>query len=310
MGSKSWATVSEESLHKGFAAWTFLQSYMSERMQERGVRISQGQLSKLAVPLHFLRRLDADGRMTYLGFCLGNATWAALFWPVQIFTDIGSGFTGLYLDPHGEAQWEFLLEPMQWQVLEVQAGEFDGRIYMVPDESKTESLLKFFLRSESCRKNLLVIDMKVLGQHLQIPDFPKKSLRQDLMLALADFAADGDCDYVAQIKADMEKPEKAKVIGDALDEFVYGELPGEDQGDFKEVAKEVEAKKKFGWSMAAQKWKQATKPESKKKRKSKAAAKPKPKPKRQAKAKAKWKISRSALRSGAHAVPASAAPVP
>ena len=116
---------------------------------------------------------------------------------------------------------------------------------MVPDEAKTESLLKFFLRSASMRKSLLVADMKLLGQFLDIPDFPTKSLRNDLLLALVNYAANGDSEYVEQIEIDMQKPEKPKVIGDPLDEFVFGELPGEDQGDYREVAKEVETRKKM-----------------------------------------------------------------
>ena len=104
MGPKQWATISEETLHKGFAAWVFLQSYCSEGMMAKGVRISHGQLSKLAVPLQFLQQRDADGNVVYMGFCLGNATWAALFWPVKFFRDDSSGFSALYLDPHGEAE--------------------------------------------------------------------------------------------------------------------------------------------------------------------------------------------------------------
>ena len=285
MGPKKWSTLSEETLHKGFAAWTFLQSYCSERMVEKGISLSHGQLSKLGVEQYFLQKVDCDGNQVYLGFCLGNATFAALFWPVLLFED-GSGFRGYYLDPDGEAEWVFLTNPVEWRVLRPKAVAFNHQIFMVPDPSQTEPLLKFYLRDTSLHKNLLVADLKFLGSFLKAPDFQdanKKMLRKDMIHALVDFVGEGDPEYINKVKAEMERPEAPKKVGGALDEFVLSELPGEDQSDFKEIAKEVDCQKKIGWSIAEQKWKEAAQPKPKSKararRKAQAKVKAKAKPK-------------------------------
>ena len=56
----------------------------------------------------------------------------------------------------------------------------------------------------------------------------------------------------------MQKPEKPqKQIGDELDELILGELPAEDQDDFKLVAQEIESKQKAGWSLVESQWKKA-----------------------------------------------------
>lgn len=291
MGPKNWSTVSEEVLHKGFAAWSFLQSYCSERMVEKGINLSQGQLSKLAVEQHFLQQVDSDGNQLYLGFCLGNATFAALFWPVLLF-EHDSGFRGYYLDPDGEAHWMYLTNPVEWRVLLPKAVAFNNQIFMVPDPLQTEPLLKFYLRDKSLHKNLLVADLKYLGAFLGLPGFGNddKRLRKDLIHAII------DNEYITKVKAAMELPDIPKKVGGALDEFVLSELPGEDQSDFKEIAKEVDCNKKIGWSFVEQKWKEATKKKKKAKPKSKASARRRAQPKVKAKAKAARRVPRKLLK--------------
>ena len=289
MGPKNWSTLSEEVLHKGFAAWSFLQSYCSERMVEKGINLSQGQLSKLAVEQRFLQQVDSDGNPLYLGFCLGNATFAALFWPVLLFED-DSGFRGYYLDPNGEAHWMYLTNPVEWRVLLPKAVAFNNQIFMVPDPVQTEPLLKFYLRDKSLHKNLLVADLKYLGAFLGLSGFgdDDKRVRKDLMHAIIDFVGKDDNEYITKVKAAMELPDIPKTVGGALDEFVLSELPGEDQSDFKEIAKEVDCKKKVGWSIVEQKWKEATKKKKKNaKPKSRASARRRAQPKVKAKAKAR-----------------------
>lgn len=174
MGPKNWATLSEETLHKGIAAWRWLQSYCSERMVDQNIALSHGQLSKLAVEQQFMQRVDADGNQQYLGYCLGHATWAAIFWPALLFMDEVTGFGGFFLDPDAAAQWIFITNPQEWKVVPTKAQAFGCQIFMVPDLDRTEPLLKYYLRDVALHKHLLVADMQFLLTFLKVP-FEKKT---------------------------------------------------------------------------------------------------------------------------------------
>ena len=274
MARKNWSTLNEEMLHRGFAAMAFLRQYTNEQMGQQGIRLSDGRFSKLFVEQEFLVRANANGEQMEIYFCLGNACWAGLAWPVKEFKDADSNFTGLYLDPAGECQWIYLLDPAEWHVLTTSAATFQDRIFMVPNERKP--LLKFFCASASRLNGLLVVDLQMVGSYLGLTAEEMKRLKKkDLTHKLLDLIGGEDAAFIAKVKADLEKPEKTKVIGDALDEFVFRELAQEDQTDFKHVADEVESRKKAGWAIVENKWK-----EGQKKRRAKAKAKPKSAPER------------------------------
>ena len=183
----------------------------------------------------------------------------------------------------------FLTNPTEWRVLCPKAVAYNSQIFMVLNPLDSEPLLKFYLRDVSLHKNLLVPDLKYLGLFLDIPHFVDESakmLRKDMIHALLDFVGKDDCDYIAKVKEAMERQDVPKKIGGALDEIVLGELPGEDQGDFKEIAKQVECNKKIGWSIVEQEWKKKVqKPKAKAKGKAKAKNHKKAQPKVKAKAK-------------------------
>ena len=276
MGRKTWATVSEETLHKGFVALAFLRAYTSEGMGAQGRRLSEGLLSKFGSALQFLEEVSSH----YVGFSLGNATWGCLMWPVLEFHDERSGFTGYYLSPTGEAHWKFLLDPQDWMVVNTKARVFNDRVFM--EVQGKETLLRSFFENVSMHKNVNVPDLQLLGNAVfgMDPQEMKKLKRAELIDKLVEEVGGADQEYIAKIKADIAKPEKpGKTIGDALDEFVFGELDKEDQDDFRLVAKEVESRQKIGWNMVECQWKKAM---EKKKSKPKKAAKPKAKAKAKA----------------------------
>ena len=66
MGRKHWSTLSEDMLHRGFAALAFLRHYTAEGMGREGIPMSRGLLSKFAVELHVLKHIPSD----YIGFAL------------------------------------------------------------------------------------------------------------------------------------------------------------------------------------------------------------------------------------------------
>lgn len=274
MGRKKWATISEEMLHRGSAAVVFLREYHLQGMGSNNIRLSEGRFSKFGVEQQFLQLQDEDGHEIYLGFCLGNAAWACLMWPVLQYVDPSNDFVGYYLDPQGAAEWTFILDPFIWKVVMTRATVYEDKVFMVKTGA-SEPLLKFFFADVARHKLLNVKDLQMLCDFMNIDTAKLK--RPDLIDKIVNEVGGDDAEYIAKIKADMQKPEKTKIIGDALDEMVLGELPGEDQSDFQMVAKEVESKGKADWAIFQSDWKNMHK-------KKKASAKAKAKARAKAKA--------------------------
>ena len=253
MSRKTWGTLNEETLLRAVAAINFLRAYQDEQWSGRGVRIAHGKLSKYAVELQVLQRCPSAGSFEteYTGFCLGNAQWGALFWPLCLLEE--GEFKGYYLNPAGEATFEHILKPQDWRVVSTKATLVGDRIFLVPTE--TVPLLIFFFGSISHQNSLTVADLLLLGEvmNLDQEEFNnKKLLRTQMVHALLDRIS-SDPAWIDEVKAAMKKPVKEKLIGDSLDEFVLAEMPLQDQKDFKEVADEIETKKKAGWSLVDQK---------------------------------------------------------
>ena len=277
MGRKKCATISEEMLHRGCAAVAFLQEYNVQGMGSLNIRVSEGIFSKFGVEQQFLQLHDEDDHEIYLGFCLGNAAWACLMWPVRQYVDSSNDFAGYYLDPQAAAEWQFILDPFNWKVVMTTATVYEDKVFMVKTGS-SEPLVKFFFADVARHKLLNVKDLQILCSLMNINT--EKLKRPDLIDKIVNEIGGDDAEYIAKIKANMLKPEKTKTIGDALDEMVLGELPGEDQNDFQMVAKEVESKRKAEWAIFQSDWKKMHK-------KKKASAKAKAKARAKVKAKSR-----------------------
>lgn len=275
MARKTWATISEETLHQGTAALCFLRSYMKDNMGRQGIRISHGCFSKFAVELCLMIRSAGDGFPEYLGFCLGNAFWSSLFWPVCLYQD--GDFEGFFLGPQGEAEWVHVVNPQAWTVLVHDAVLCGNQILMVVNSRVP--LLHFFLEKASHRKALTISDLTSLAEVLSLgrDQFdPKKMNRETLLKAIIDHVGVNDPDWLSKVKDSMDKPVPEKQIGDFLDELLMAELPQEDQREFKEISEEIDNKKRCGWNLVEQRWKKATaKRKARAKAKQKAKAKPK-----------------------------------
>ena len=114
MKRKNWSTLSEQTLQIGAAAFVFLRHYTDSRLSEQGIRIAYGMFSKFAMQ-HCLMRQGFDGPPA---LCLGNATWACLFWPVEKVS-IPGGSDGYVLDSGGSAYWGHVVNPEEWQFLTI-----------------------------------------------------------------------------------------------------------------------------------------------------------------------------------------------
>ena len=289
MARKNWATISEATIHKSVAAFQWVTHYCRCGLGSQGVRLQHGKFSKFAMELRIMMQVNENDELLYLGFSLGSAEWGALFWPLCEF-EASDGCKCYYLDPAGEAQWIFVLQPSEWHVLTHKVLLEDGRIYFLPLERVP--LLKCYFEDVQCLKGMTIADMSLLNEALKLPleDFNPKTMKRDgLLHALLDKIGDNDDAWIATVKEALQKPPKQKVIGDALDEYLLSEMALPDQRDFKEVADEVETRKKIGWSVVEQRWREANgKKPGKPKAKAKAKAKAKPKAKGAAKKAAKW----------------------
>ena len=282
MSRKNWAALSEEAIHKGIAALNFLRRYSMFNLAQEGVRIQSGQLSKFAMELTLMCNRDEFDEVRYIGFSLGSADWAVLFWPLQRFS-AGSGKDLFYLDPAGTAEWKFLLSPQRWQVVDHEVVVESGKIFMAPTTS--QPLLKAFFGNMQCKKSVTIPDMALLAEVLTLPEelFNVKRMRREEPLhALVDKIGANHEPWVKKTKELTQTPIKRKNIGDVLDELVLSEMPLEEQREFREVAEEIQSKKQTGWSIVEQKWRDSNKkrrPKAKAKSKAKAKAKAKPKAK-------------------------------
>ncbi|CAK9003596.1 unnamed protein product, partial [Durusdinium trenchii] len=92
--------------------------YADSRLSEQGIRIVYGMFSKFATQ-HCLMRQGFDGPPA---LCLGNATWACLFWPLEKVS-IPGGSDGYALDSGGSAYWGHVVNPEEWQFLTIALGK-------------------------------------------------------------------------------------------------------------------------------------------------------------------------------------------
>ena len=116
MARKNWATLNEESIHRGIAALIWLRWYTSNNLAQQQIRLGQGRLSKFAPDLQIIFHGSPEGEVLYPGFSLGSEDWAVLCWPLKQFVD-PDGQECLFLDPAGSAEWKSFLEPEQRHVV-------------------------------------------------------------------------------------------------------------------------------------------------------------------------------------------------
>ena len=315
MSRKTWGTLSGESLNRGTAAWVWLQQYYSAKLSEHGVRISYGCFSKFALDLKILEHAF-DGR---IGLCLGQATWAAIFWPLQEI-DLGNMHYGerrFYLCPNGGAFWCHLYEPQLWHVLFHEAELLDDQIYLRVHSDSQAPLLKCFFAETKRHNNLQVEELKLLAEHLSAPPaygdraILAKTPRADLIHGILDHIGAYDLEWVANVKSAMLKPVPRTTVDEAddgglgnfLDELVLDDMPQEERRDYSEVVEAVNNKRirESGWTVASHQKNQKNQNQKKgvkakvaktMKAKSKAKSKPRPKPKPSKRAKLFIKSSR------------------
>ncbi|CAK9082474.1 unnamed protein product [Durusdinium trenchii] len=172
-GRKKWNTLNEETLHRGVAALNFLRSYTALHWADLGVRIAHGRLSKFASELCVMEKRNNENMRVYIGFCLSNAEWGCLFWPL-CFHQLGD-FQAYTLDPQGEVEWVHVLNPQDWHVWDHSVKVVSERIYLTVHSSAP--LLKHFLQNPRCQSSLTIADMtlvsEVLGMDTSVFD-PKK----------------------------------------------------------------------------------------------------------------------------------------
>ena len=147
VGDKTWNTLSEETLERASAAWSWLNHYNDAALASWQVPLRAGKFSSLAPPLKILRHI-LDGTC-YLS--LGAKTWAALMWPVVECEDPSTMEKYFVLKaecPDGDRVkvcWVHLYEPEYWEVLETEAVFWDGIICLRVCSRDQQPLLRWML---------------------------------------------------------------------------------------------------------------------------------------------------------------------
>ena len=130
VGDKTWNTLSEETLERASAGWSWLNYYNAKALASLQVPLRAGKFSSLAPPLKILKH--ALDETCYLS--LGAKTWAALMWPVVEREDPSTMEKYFVLKaecPDGDRVkvcWVHLYEPRYWEVLETEAVHWNGII--------------------------------------------------------------------------------------------------------------------------------------------------------------------------------------
>ena len=131
---KNWGTLTEESLEKAAAAWSWLQSWAAHIRAQNGSALRDGVFSKLAPAFHIMRHMMDDER---LWLCLGGSTWATIMWPVVVQKDamridgvvpLDEDDVYYVLDAEGQATWQHLDQPTYWWVVETKPTWFQGKV--------------------------------------------------------------------------------------------------------------------------------------------------------------------------------------
>ena len=53
-------------------------------------------------------------------FCLGHADWGVLMWPLELFDSDCEGEYYILKAADSEVKWEFLHDPLDWKVVEME----------------------------------------------------------------------------------------------------------------------------------------------------------------------------------------------
>lgn len=238
MGPKTWPTVSETVSQKGVAAWQWLQVGYP---RARALAATQGRallgldaalFSQLVLPEFIVESVDAQ----VLGASLGHASWAALFYPLEVVGVRENGWrTFRFRSTPATTFFDHVTDPTGWRVIPYRSEMDEHRGVVVEQIANPEPLLQAALRRSKCLSHDLLV---FVAEFLRL-DLGRDPSRHTLLRALA--ATQGDAQFAAGVIDEDEKPPTvavATLLGDPVFEAAYQEMPDDDKLEFPEVRRE------------------------------------------------------------------------
>ena len=117
--TRSWSAFTEESLETGTAAWAWLQ-FQSQTLSVFGnLKATSGVFSKVARRGLVFQLEDTVSSRPQ--FSLGHADWGVLMWPLELCdSDDEVEYYTLQCDVEAKAKCEFLHDPQEWKVVDME----------------------------------------------------------------------------------------------------------------------------------------------------------------------------------------------
>jgi len=241
MGPKTWATVSESVSHKGIAAWQWLQvgfprvRLLAATQGQEPPGLDAAMFSLLALPQLILQRTDSAIPIA----SLGHATWAVLFYPMDVVRVGENGWRTLrFRSAPAATFFDYVTDPRDWQAVPYRSVR-DGHHGIVLEQcSDPEPLLRASLRQCQVLSHDLLMSVAALLALGLGEDAPRRALLE----AIAAHVSDGSQDFVAAVMDQDEKTSPvavATLLGDPVFEAAFQEMPDDDKGEFPEVRKEL-----------------------------------------------------------------------
>ena len=237
LGKKRWATVSETTLRKDIAAWTWLQTCRHESLEN-------ALFSKLALCEMLLHRIPDDRFF----LCLGHATWAALCWPVVLVAQPADALAqtqGIFrLDSKGAVEFIHITDPTSWEEVPfdtARSAGVHGAGLLLMQRRPARGLVR--ARLDRLQSKLDFEDLQRVARHLGLGLFGR---REQLLRAICDKVSEGDEGWVKQVLDCDTKSTPNSVellLNDPTFEAAYDELPDEDKEDFPEIRDVLKKKK-------------------------------------------------------------------
>lgn len=257
-GWKPWKSITDETLLKNVAAWSWLQHYCDNRAlyDLNNVGIGASKLSRLMCPLTLAHQISRD--CVYA--VMGSYTWAALGMQMESFDEGGfRHFTFSYV--LRRLEFIFVTDPLDWMIVPFQGTRLPGRGIVMQQDGESLPLIRHTLQQK--QHALQDSDLVAICKLLNLETSANSDI-EDRLLALAKhYCASDDATseavqnelalYMHVFGCDEDETKKAEdaedLLQDPLVEAVYDELGDDDKGEFPEIKKAKQKRKlkeKFG----------------------------------------------------------------
>ena len=214
-----WKPLTEEGNHKSQAAWAWLQ----QRMGGGAVTTSLGsaRFSKLVVPYVLVKR--SSDAAVYAS--MGNASWAALGWPMNEAGADEDGLKCYAWQPEAGMVWFHVTDPSDWHVIP-SLGVRGARGILSKQTAEPVPLLRYCLLHHS--STIAYQELVSCVSHLSLA-VAEGSTRVQLLAALNTHFGDVFVD-------EQKRPDAAEaLVSDPLAEAVFGDMDATEQTEFPDV---------------------------------------------------------------------------